>query len=130
MVSSGVDQTSGRYGTQNYEVWVHYAYSVNGNAYQGKNVRFPNVNFYSSPAVAYKVVQKYRPGTPVDVFYDPNDPASSVLRPGAPSNWSNTTEILLLAGSLGAGLLILARYLNRSNLRTVEGSTNSIYLHS
>ena len=122
VVASGVEQTSGRYGSQYFEDWVRYEYSVNGVSHQGSNLRFPNINFHSSPNTAYGFVKRYRPGSPVDVFYDPEDPELSVLKPGIPARWRSDLETMLLANCLGAGLLILTRYMRKADYRTVEES--------
>lgn len=61
---------------------VRYAYAVSGRAFTGDRVAFRPAE--DSWAGAGRTVARYAPGTDVCVFYDPADPARSVLEPSAP----------------------------------------------
>jgi hypothetical protein len=105
-VASGVDRKVGRYGTY-FEVWVHYAYSVNGISYEGRNLQFATSSRFSRDD-AYTAIKIYRPGSPIEVFYDPQEPGLAVLKPGAA--WYSGIQVLLLTTS-GVTLLFLAKFM-------------------
>ena len=56
------------------EARVLYSYTVNGKVYQSSRIGFITVG------TASQLVQRYPIGKPVDVFYDPANPSSSVLQ--------------------------------------------------
>ena len=57
---------------------VRYEYQVGGQRLEGSRIHFAQRNFRLA-ANADKVVIRYQPGSPVDVHYDPDDPAIAVL---------------------------------------------------
>jgi hypothetical protein len=93
--------------TQNYRGRVHpsvkYSYAVGGAAYEGWTIQLSAE--YAGAAQAREIAQRFRAG-PVQVYYDPNNPAEAVLQPGgnARVQW-----FMLGIGSLifGVGLLAL-----------------------
>lgn len=85
---------------------VVYYFEVDGTGYEGDRIAFarsvPVLNRFTTPlfGATPDVRSGLRSGTAVDVWYDPNDPRRSVLRPGVgPGHWSML--------SLGLILLIL-----------------------
>lgn len=63
-----------------YTLKIEYTYRVAGKEYRGTRYRFGN--FYVNNARALQIVDAFPVGRTVDVFYDPSDPATAVLRPG------------------------------------------------
>ncbi|HVF72946.1 MAG TPA: DUF3592 domain-containing protein [Chthoniobacterales bacterium] len=85
-----------------YKPQVTYTFAVNGQAYTGENVFFGNARSNSS-GKPQAVVDRYREGAEVEVFYNPHQPQQAVLeRRTGPSN-----TIFLILGPL---LLILAAF--------------------
>lgn len=94
---SGV-QPVGRSGPD--EARVSYRYVVAGQSYTGTRIGYM---LPSSDAGARRLANRYAPGMEVRVYYDPGDPADSVLRPGG----AGAALLVLLAG---VGLLGVWRY--------------------
>ena len=65
-----------------WDTLVEFSYTVNGRACSGKTIAF---RFYEKQThqQAMALHEKYPPGRPVTVFYDPDHPEISVLEPGA-----------------------------------------------
>ena len=66
-----------------YGLNVSYRYAVNDTPYTGTRISL--TDYSSSRSYAQGLLEKYNVDTPVTVFYDPADPAKSVLETGA--NW-------------------------------------------
>lgn len=60
-----------------HEPKVTYAYQVNELSYQGDEIGFGKRTMRQTKAE--QIVAKYRQGDPVTVYYDPADPAKTVL---------------------------------------------------
>jgi hypothetical protein len=72
--TSGADSTS-------FHPSITYEYEVNGQRYRGDRLRASD-GFYSMgmlPGSAQAAVDRYRPGAPVTVYYNPQNPHESVL---------------------------------------------------
>ena len=66
---------------EDYRPRIEYAYSYHGRALRGAKVRSPAAVFnWRGPAE--RVVAKYRPGSAVTVFVNPENPGESVLERG------------------------------------------------
>ena len=65
---------------------VAYDYTVNGTLHTGSNVHFGQYGS-SDPSYGRGIVNRYPVGKRVGVYYDPDDPSTSVLEPGA--GWSS-----------------------------------------
>lgn len=65
----------------NYTPMVQYAYSVQGKQYTG--FRISSVEYGEPESDAEAVITKYPVGKPTLVHYDPANPLTSVLQPGA-----------------------------------------------
>ena len=81
-------------GSVTYGASIAYDYNFNDIPLTGSNVHFGQ---YSSgdPSYGRSIVQKYPVGMQVRVYYDPDDPSTSVLEPGA--GWSS-----FMVGGIGA----------------------------
>jgi hypothetical protein len=85
-----------------YRADVRYTYEVDGQSFTGRGHR---VDIYSSGdrRHAQDVVDRYRNGRQVRVYYDPDDPARSVLERdvGTPSRWLMGATAPLTFGLIG-----------------------------
>lgn len=62
---------------------IRYRYAVNGRSFEGDTLRYSTAAFHSSErGWAERAVRKYPVGASVTVYYDPHDPAQSLLQPG------------------------------------------------
>ena len=66
---------------QQYWPIVNYSYKVNGKDFVGDTVSSIAVT-YNWPGPAERLCDKYRNNPNVKVYYDPKDPAKSILEPG------------------------------------------------
>jgi hypothetical protein len=68
-------------GNTSYSYYPHveYSYAVAGNNFIGKQIAFGGVQGFTSPSNAQAAVNKYPINTPVWIFYNPQNPAESVL---------------------------------------------------
>ena len=82
-----------------YGATIQYKYTVDGQEFVGDRRTFSNVRT-SSVRNTEKILERYPLGSSVDVFYDPDDPSSSVLETGVGA----ATYILLL---VPIGFLVL-----------------------
>ncbi|MEK7560409.1 MAG: DUF3592 domain-containing protein [Patescibacteria group bacterium] len=73
-------------GSVTYGASIAYDYTVNGAAHTGSTVHFGQYST-SDPSYGRGIVSRYPVGKQVRVFYDPDDPAKSVLESGA--GWSS-----------------------------------------
>jgi hypothetical protein len=78
---------------------VQYEYRVHDQPYCGQRLSFRGVEFIRR-AAAQSIADRYAPGTPVEVFYDPKQPGMSVLDRQSPSTRGP-------AGAILAGLFLL-----------------------
>jgi len=78
-----------------YGASIQYKYLVDGQEFQGNRRTFTNVRT-SSVRNTEKILERYPLGSSVDVFYDPDDPSSSVLEPGVGAG-----TYILLAVAIG-----------------------------
>ena len=62
---------------------VHYEYSLSGKTYKSDRIFWGNVHTSGTLDAAQKVVDKYREGTKVNVYYNPSNAQESVLEPGS-----------------------------------------------
>jgi hypothetical protein len=74
-------------GASNMGQWwqpdVTYEYQVDGSDYRSQGIRFIMPPFYS-PDGAREIQADYPQGAQVRAFYNPRNPAQSVLEPGVP----------------------------------------------
>jgi hypothetical protein len=69
-------------GQTKYVPLVTYRFSHNGKPFVGDQIG-PQEQTFSSRVVAGEAIAEFTAGADVTVFYDPQDPTHSVLRPGA-----------------------------------------------
>ena len=60
---------------------IRYAYDVDGATCEGSRIVFEYSHVYSADAVD-QLLKAYPVGASTDVYYDPNQPGESTLRPG------------------------------------------------
>lgn len=95
---------------------VTYRYQVDGESYLGTRIDFSFARIYFTPA-AQAVLDRYPPGAPVTVYYDPANPAESALEQRHSSVISGMLVALVLLFPttlcLSAGLIGLAETLGK-----------------
>ena len=69
-------------GGRSYSATVEYSYEVDGKKHSDDTIWF-GMTTSSRRATAERLVDQFRPGQEVDVYYDPDMPGLSVLLPGA-----------------------------------------------
>ena len=82
-----------------YAPHITYTYAVAGKTYTSDRLEFGGDFSSSSSTYAHTMVDTYLPGTPVEVYYNPNSPASAVLQNGIPDSmyWIYWGGIILAA---------------------------------
>lgn len=91
-----------------WEPRLRYHYTVDGQPHEGRRLSFKLEKTANREALQAELARLWLPGTAVTVWVDPDDPAKSVLKPGA-SGW-----LLVFVGTglvflgVGAHLLRLA----------------------
>lgn len=79
-------------GSITYTAKVAYNYTVNGLPYTGSTVAFGDFGS-SDPSHAGGIVSRYPVAKSVKVYYDPDEPKTSVLEPG--SGWSSFMGLIV-----------------------------------
>ena len=77
-------------GDRTYKAAITYRYDVDGLEYNGNRRSVIETNLSNSQN-AEKIVSQFVPGSPVQVYYRPDDPQDAVLEPG-----TNTALFLIL----------------------------------
>jgi hypothetical protein len=75
---SRVEQHTGSKGRTYYVAMVNYTYNVSGQSYRGDRLRFGT----SPERNAYAIVNAHPSNSPVQVYYNPQNPNESLLYPG------------------------------------------------
>ena len=65
-----------------YSPLVRYKYSVSDRAFAGERICFGLDRMFAGYKFAQRYTQRYPVGSPVAVYYDPDQPSQSVLEPG------------------------------------------------
>lgn len=95
-----------------YRAHVQYEYEVMGASYTNDKVNVGMVVSTSSTKKAQETLARYPVGSTVKVYYDPNNPADSVLEQKASSNLTLILGIIFLGIGLclvlPVGIIILA----------------------
>lgn len=81
VVQNATSQQGYRPGHHYFVLVVEYAYRVDGREYSGHRVRAAGIS-YGTEKSAKQALDALENQKPLNVYYDPNDPASSVLIPG------------------------------------------------
>jgi hypothetical protein len=110
--AQGFTQTS-----TSYSVRVTYAYTVEGNNYEGNTVGFGTMS-HNERSDAQEELKSYPQGKSIDVYYDPENPSDSVLKKGVfwPMYIVIVVMVIMLIGSIWASFA-LTKYLKK---RTAE----------
>ena len=113
---SEVKSTSSRTRTSNrhsknktrYSVSVVYTYQVDGQDYENNRLSYGGKKYKARPQ-AVEAMKPYKRGAKVDVFYAPEDPASSVLVKGSGTAGVaiGVGAILLLLGGAASIIMIV-----------------------
>jgi hypothetical protein len=105
-----VDQTNRAFSENDsdrtYYPEFRYSYTVDGQSYSSSRYALgESAPAHAQREDAQKAASKHPAGSKIDVFYDPGDPGSAVLRPGA----STGSWVPLLLGLFfgGSGLFLL-----------------------
>lgn len=85
-----------------YRYWpeYHYLFEVDGKAYSGNALRAAGQPTMTE-AKAYEIIRQHPKDSPVEVFYDPQNPSSCLLEPGIQVTF--WIAFLLGGGTLLAG---------------------------
>ena len=97
LLSQLVEDNSGEF--TSYLPLVTYAYAVNGQAFQSSRVAFV-------ASKSRKVIAKYPKGNAVQVYFDPQQPSTSVLEKGGSTRFMVFIGIALIIGGCVAGLVM------------------------
>lgn len=93
-----------------YKAEVRYAFETGGMRHEGRRVRYGEYSS-SDGNHARRTVERYPPGTAVEVRYDPENPLNAVLEPGP---HSGSWLLPGLGGTFFLVGLVLNFYLSRS----------------
>jgi len=88
-----------------YNAKVAYNYTVNGLSYTGSTVAFGDYSS-SDPSHAGSIVSRYPVGKSIKVYYDPDNPKTSVLEPGA--GWNSFVGLMV---GIGFGIIGIIGFL-------------------
>ncbi len=98
-----------RHGHSSYAPDVEYAYSVAGQRFVGTRMSFSSVGSGRDPVPSQDVIAHYQVGKRIRVFYDPVDPAQSVITPGPGPDDGGLTIIAGAFLAFGAVVIVLGR---------------------
>lgn len=80
-----------RRGGPTFRPAIEYEYTINGTVYRSDRHRV--IKNWRNTSWAGDVVARHPPGSALNVYYDPSDPARAVLSPGG--GWGDTGAITL-----------------------------------
>jgi hypothetical protein len=84
-----------------YYPHIEYTYPISGQAYNSKQIAFGGAQGFNSPNQAQSTLAKYPINSPVQVFYNPQNPSEAVLERAA-GGGAKTTQVI------GVILLVLS----------------------
>ncbi|MFH1923230.1 MAG: DUF3592 domain-containing protein [Planctomycetota bacterium] len=99
ITESRVESWEDSEGDRSYAASINYEYEVNRIRYTGDRISFGD-HSSGGPSLAHSLVRRYPTRKGVQIFYDPNRPERSVLKPGL------TPLAFLFLGLAGLPLLI------------------------
>lgn len=98
---------------QVFEPQLEYSYQVDGRDHVGTRIDYFEDHDYENQEAAVAMGDKYPVGKEVNVSYDPQDPASSVLEPGVTGSNATLSWVMIglggfltlvgVVGSIGSG---------------------------
>lgn len=93
-----------------YGAAIRYSYFVGGKAYESDQIQLGGRSETSEPEEYEKAVARYPAGKRVTVYYDPGDPATATLEPGATGGIRNMAFV-------GGGFVLVGAVLMTLTLR-------------
>ena len=90
-----------------HKLEVAYTYTVDGATHDGDRVGPGGSPTFSTEELARPAAQKYATGTTVTVWYDPQDPATSLLDPNEEGPYAARAGIAIVVGALGLLAILL-----------------------
>lgn len=88
---------------------IRYRYTVGARTFDGDRLRFSTANFHTSETGwAERAVRRYPVGAAVGVYYDPRDPAQSLLQPGFGGTELHLIMFMTLFNAWAAGTWVAA----------------------
>lgn len=107
-IKKDVSEDAEGYTTTTYKPVITYSYNVMGQTYQSDKIAFGMTTSYGRMAKAQEVLDQYPLDSPVNVYYDPDNPAEAVLeRKAGGKVLGLVIGILFLFLSLCVGLPLL-----------------------
>lgn len=91
-----------------YRPKIAYSYEVDGKHFQGTRVQFGTRWRERVKSKAASAITLYPVGQPVQVYYDPQRPADSALKPGVAPFWRKSVIFFLRMFALSACLWLAA----------------------
>ncbi len=110
--------------TTYYEPEITYSYLVNGADYSSDKISFSRTRFVIQ-SEAQEIIDKYSTGTNVTVYYNPNNPSESVLKPGIQDSGG------MICGTIGSlifvifGALIVLGVIKKQKTNNMERGNNN-----
>ena len=89
-----------------YGAAIRYAYEVDGKAYESDQIQLGGTSETSQPGEFERMVARYPEGMRVTVYYDPDDPATATIEPGALGGIFNMA--MVAGGAILVGGIIVA----------------------
>lgn len=90
-----------------YEPQVTYEYEVVGLRFENKKQSYNPLSLIRSEIAAKDFIEKFRPGSRVEVFYDPENPKESVLKKGSRGGFLRSFGLFLVAVFAGYCLWLI-----------------------
>jgi hypothetical protein len=117
-------ETYRRDGKTQYQPDIAYKYSVDNKDYSSSKVTVGDPPFTSNISPAKRIQADYPVGKSVDVYYDPEVPSSSALRPGIQKNDILLAVITGIFPLMGI-LIFISGIKTKAKKSTTENSGNS-----
>lgn len=103
--------------TTHYDAVVTFEYPVGGRRYRSERLFLNDHELFNSDAEARAFLYEYRPGTELEVYYNPDDPADAAVFIDGPT-WLIFLVTLMGAAFVAAGFLFPADLRRRRPGRT------------
>ena len=103
-----------------YTPRVEYRYEVDGKSHKGTRFELLERGEGTRAEVAAKL-EKFAEGSQVTVYYDPGDPAKSVLKPGTPDAMGIPFLLGFVALLVGGGIMLFMRPAEKAYERGARG---------